>query len=96
MLATNGVKEGLAVFNVAHGQQIATLNVLFHQEPEDGAPFIEVREWCTTEEDAYELIAEWGHVEGDDLVTQCAVLPGYYGLAQALTYVNEQLATARA
>lgn len=98
MLHHNGVKEGLAVFDIGNGRAVATLNVLYHQDPDPArnVPFIEVREWVTVGEDSADLVAEWGVVNGDDdLETQSAVLDCGWGLAQALTFVNEQLALAR-
>lgn len=77
------------------GQQrrMATCTVLFEQEPTEDAPFIQIREWCTVDESAAELIAEYGYLNGDgDLEnTMVFALPCNWKLVQALAWLRRHI-----
>jgi hypothetical protein len=71
--------------------QVATLNVLYSEQPNgNGGRFIEIRRWETPDGERSELVVERGCVVGDDLETQCLVMPFHLSWAEALQLLDAE------
>lgn len=89
----NSVKQPTIIHGGAGCREIGTCHILFHQDPAENVPFIQIRDWETLDGTLADLVVEYGFVnEEDDLESEVHVLLGKWEVPQALEWVKDRIA----